>query len=51
VERVHLSDLCSKTFSDVLYEGVCPCQCDVFKEASSLQVLVPELSENEAKNY
>jgi hypothetical protein len=30
--------LCSNTFSNVLFEGVCPCACDVCEEGSSLQI-------------
>jgi len=33
----YICDLCSKMFSDVLFEGVCPCPCDVCKAASGLQ--------------
>jgi len=33
----YMCDLCSKTFSDLLFESVCPCLCDMCKETSSLQ--------------
>jgi len=36
-ECPYVCDLCSKMFSDVLFEGVFPCSCDVSKEASSRQ--------------
>ena len=33
----YICDLCNKMFSDVLFEGVFPCPCDVCKAASGLQ--------------
>ena len=33
----YICDMCSKTFSDVLFESVCPCLCDMYKETFSLQ--------------
>ena len=32
----YISGLCCKMFSDVLFEGLCPCSCYLCNEASSL---------------